>query len=87
MTLNAGTIQNAILSKRRGLKMDYISVKKTSERFNVTPRWIQKLCEEGKIAGAVKLDGSNVWMIPADFELHSNSETATINEQSNSQSR
>ena len=59
--------------------MDYISVKKASEKFNVTPRWIQKLCEEGKIDGAIKLDGSNIWMIPSDFELHSNSVTDSIN--------
>lgn len=52
--------------------MDYISVKKSSEKFGVTPRWIQKLCEEGKIAGAIKLDGSNVWLVPSDFELRPN---------------
>ena len=55
--------------------MDYISVKKASERSGVTPRWIQKLCEEGKIDGAIKLDGSNIWMIPSDFALYSNAQT------------
>lgn len=52
--------------------MDYISVKKASEQFGVTPRWIQKLCEEGKIDGAIKLDGSNVWLVPSEFELRPN---------------
>ena len=52
--------------------MDYISVKKASEQFGVTPRWIQKLCEEGKIDGAIKLYGSNVWLVPSGFELRPN---------------
>ena len=67
--------------------MNYISVKKASEQFGVTPRWIQKLCEDAKIEGAVKLDGSNVWMIPADYTLHPNAEVTRINKQSNSLSR
>ena len=49
--------------------MEYISVKAASEKCGVTPRWIQKLCEEGKIAGAMKLEGSDVWLIPKDADI------------------
>lgn len=49
--------------------MDYISAKTASEKFGVTTRWIQKLCENGKIEGAVKLDGSGIWLIPKDAEV------------------
>ena len=50
--------------------MAYISVKKAAEQLGVTPRWIQKLCEDKRIPGVLRLDGSNVWMIPDDFALH-----------------
>lgn len=44
--------------------MEYVSVKAASDKHGVTPRWIQKLCEEGKIEGATKLEGSGIWLIP-----------------------
>lgn len=31
--------------------MDIMSVKEASERWNLSERWIQKLCEEGRIKG------------------------------------
>ena len=46
--------------------MDYISVKSAAEKYGVTTRWIQKLCETGRIQGAMKLEGSGVWLIPKD---------------------
>lgn len=49
--------------------MEYISVKAASEKYGVTPRWIQKLCEDGKIEGATKLEGSGVWLIPKEVEI------------------
>ena len=49
--------------------MDYISVKAASCKYGVTPRWIQKLCDEGKIEGAMKLEGSGIWLIPKNAEI------------------
>lgn len=49
--------------------MEYISVKAASEKYGVTPRWIQKLCETGKIEGATKLEGSGVWLIPKETDI------------------
>lgn len=46
--------------------MEYISVKAAADKYGVTTRWIQKLCESGKIEGAMKLDGSDIWLIPKD---------------------
>ena len=46
--------------------MEYISVKAASDKCGVTPRWIQKLCEDGKIEGATRLEGSGIWLIPKD---------------------
>ncbi len=49
--------------------MDYISVKAAAEKYGVTPRWIQKLCDDGKIEGATKLEGSDIWLIPKDADI------------------
>lgn len=49
--------------------MEYISVKAASEKHGVTPRWIQKLCEDGKIEGAMKLEGSGIWLIPKEADI------------------
>lgn len=57
--------------------MDYISAKTASEKYGVTTRWIQKLCENGKIEGAVKLDGSGIWLIPKDAEVVLERKSAT----------
>ena len=42
--------------------MQLESVKETAERFNISERRVQKLCEEGRIEGAQMI--SNVWVIP-----------------------
>ena len=42
--------------------MDIISVKEASKRWNLSERWIQKLCEEGRIEGVQRFGRS--WMIP-----------------------
>lgn len=44
--------------------MQLESVKETAERFNISERRVQKLCEEGRIEGAQMI--SNVWVIPSN---------------------
>ena len=52
------------------------SVKEASERWNISERWIQKLCEEGQIEGVqiegVQIEGvqrfSRSWMIPKEAQ-------------------
>ena len=46
--------------------VEYISVKAAAEKLGVTPRWIQKLCDEDRIPGALRLEGSGVWLIPKE---------------------
>lgn len=46
--------------------MDYLSAKEVAEKWNISRRRVQILCEEGRIKGAFKL--SNVWVIPKDAE-------------------
>lgn len=42
--------------------MEYMTVREAAEKWSVTERWIQKLCEENRVEGAVRF--SRVWMIP-----------------------
>ena len=46
--------------------MDYISVKAASEKWGISERRIQKLCEENRIDGTEKF--GRAWMIPKDAE-------------------
>lgn len=44
--------------------MDYISVKAASEKWGISERRIQKLCEGNRIKGTLKF--GRAWMIPKD---------------------
>ena len=44
--------------------MGYMSIKQTSEKWNLSHRWINDLCVEGRIPGAVKI--GSYWAIPED---------------------
>lgn len=42
--------------------MDYMTLKETAEKWNVTPRQVNYLCSAGRIPGAVKM--ASVWLVP-----------------------
>ena len=46
------------------MEFDFISVKEAAEKVGVTERWIQQLCKDGKIEGAMRLGGTGPWIIP-----------------------
>lgn len=46
--------------------MDYISVKTASEKWGISERRIQKLCEGNRIDGTLKF--GRAWMIPQNAE-------------------
>lgn len=46
--------------------MDFISAKETAEKWNISERRVQKLCEIGKIPGTEKF--GLVWLIPKDAQ-------------------
>lgn len=45
---------------------DYISVKQAAEKWGISERRIQKLCEEKRIEGALRF--GHAWAIPKDAE-------------------
>ena len=46
--------------------MEYISCAEAAEKWAISERRVQKLCEGERIPGAVKF--SRVWLIPKDAE-------------------
>ena len=50
----------------RRCKMDYMTLKEASQKWNVTPRQINYLCAAGRIPGAVKM--ATIWLIPKNAE-------------------
>ena len=45
-----------------GIDTDYMTLKEASEKWGVTPRWINYYCSAGRIPRAVKM--GTVWLIP-----------------------
>ena len=46
--------------------MDYLTTKQAAEKWNISLRRVQVLCEQGRIKGAVRLGWA--WAIPKDAE-------------------
>ena len=44
--------------------MEYISCAEAAEKWGISERRVQKLCEVDRITGAVKF--SRIWLIPKD---------------------
>lgn len=42
--------------------MDYMPLKKTAEKWGVTPRRVNYYCAGGRIPGSVKM--ADVWLLP-----------------------
>ena len=46
--------------------MEYMSITQTSEKWGLSKRRIQVLCQDGRLSGAMKV--GSYWAIPADAE-------------------
>jgi len=44
--------------------VDYISTAQAAEKWSISERRVQKLCDDGRIMGAMRF--SRVWAIPKD---------------------
>lgn len=49
------------------MDFNYISTKEAAKMLGVTERYVQMLCKEGKIKGAVKFNDQGVWLVPQKF--------------------
>lgn len=41
---------------------DYMTAQEAAEKWNVSLRWVQRLCKENRINGAMSIN--RVWLIP-----------------------
>lgn len=41
---------------------EYMTAQEAAEKWNVTLRWVQRLCKENRIDGAMNIN--RVWLIP-----------------------
>ncbi len=46
--------------------MEYITAKEAAERWNISQRRVQVLCEQGRVSGAVRLGWA--WAIPKEAD-------------------
>ncbi|AOT72609.1 helix-turn-helix domain-containing protein [Geosporobacter ferrireducens] len=46
--------------------LNYISVQQAADKWGISKRRIQKLCEENRITGAIRF--GHAWAIPKDAE-------------------
>jgi hypothetical protein len=46
--------------------MDYITAKEAAEKWGISQRRVQLLCEQGRVAGAVRLGWA--WAIPKESD-------------------
>ena len=46
--------------------MKYMTIKETSNKWELSERWVRKLCADGKIKGAIQF--GRVWAIPIKAE-------------------
>lgn len=43
---------------------DYMTAQEAAEKWNVSLRWVQRLCKENRIEGVLHIN--RVWLIPQD---------------------
>lgn len=43
---------------------EYMTAREAAEKWNVSLRWVQRLCKENRIDGALNIN--RVWLIPRD---------------------
>ena len=51
------------------MDFNYISTKEAAKLLGVTERYVQMLCKDGKIEGAIKFNDQGVWLVPQEAIL------------------
>ena len=55
-----------------------VAVQEAAEKWGVTPRQIQILCKENRVAGATQM--SRIWIIPENAEKPTNDKRGQVRE-------
>lgn len=46
------------------MEFEYISAKEAATKLGVTVRWVQQLCKDGKVEGAMRFGAQDIWLVP-----------------------
>ena len=49
------------------MDFQYVSAKEAASQIGVTERWIQQLCKDGRVEGAMLFGAQGVWLIPKEW--------------------
>lgn len=60
---------------------EYMTAQEAAEKWNVSLRWVQRLCKEDRIDGVMNIN--RVWLIPKDAEKPIDGRTRKGKEQKN----
>lgn len=60
------SVYNGNISMGVSKLLDYISVKEAAEKWGISERRVQKLCEGNRIEGIVRF--GHAWMVPREAE-------------------
>ena len=60
---------------------EYMTAQEAAEKWNVSLRWVQRLCKEDRIDGVMNIN--RVWLIPKDAEKQIDGRTHKGKEQKN----
>ena len=60
---------------------EYMTAQEAAEKWNVSLRWVQRLCKEDRIDGVMNIN--RVWLIPKDAEKAIDGRTHKGKEQKN----
>lgn len=63
---------------------DYMTAQEAAEKWNVSLRWVQRLCKENRIDGAMNIN--RVWLIPKNAKKPSDARKRKRKKSSNSTS-
>lgn len=58
---------------------DYMTAQKAAEKWNVSLRWVQRLCKENRIEGVLNIN--RVWLIPKDAQKPMDARLKSIRQQ------
>ena len=58
--------------------MEYLTVRETARKWDLSDRMVQQFCTAGRIPGAQKF--GNSWAIPADAEMRKSPGTPVLSE-------
>lgn len=57
---------NIYIMFRRSDMFEYMTAQEAAEKWNVSLRWVQRLCKGNRIEGAMNIN--RVWLIPKNAE-------------------